>query len=343
VEAQRDLLALPGAGMSILEISHRSPRFDEIILTAEADIAKLLGLSSDYQVLFLQGGASQQFSMVPMNFMHGKSADYVNSGSWAKKAMKEAKKEGEVAVIWSGDDEKFSRMPDPGELEYNQNAAYVHITANETIEGIEWHMDPDTGNIPLVCDASSDFMSRPIEANKYSLIYAGAQKNAGPAGVTIVIIRKDMLEEQVATTLPTMLDYKIMAENKSLYNTPTTFGIYIIGLVAKWLINDIGGLPAMHKLNKEKGGLIYDAIDTSGGYYRGHSQPQSRSLMNITFRLPSEDLEKQFVKEAKELKMDGLKGHRSVGGIRASVYNAFPIEGCKALVDFMKEFKRKNG
>lgn len=340
-EAQRNLLSLPGAGASILEISHRSETFDKIIGDTEADLRALLNIPDTYDVLFLQGGATLQFSMVPINLMRGRPADYVKCGTWSKKAMDEAKKEGEVRVVWDGSADKFNRMPDASEVKVNPDAAYLHMTTNETIEGVEWHADPDFKGATVVADASSDILSRPMDVTKYGLIYAGAQKNMGPSGVTLVILRKDLLEGTPAK-LHTMLDYKVMAENKSLYNTPPVFGIYILGLVAKWVRNEVGGLQAMHKRNQEKAKLIYDAIDGSNGFYKGHAQPQSRSLMNITFRLPSEELEKKFVKESTARDMDGLKGHRSVGGIRASVYNAFPMEGAHALVEFMEEFRKKN-
>jgi phosphoserine aminotransferase len=341
-EAQRDLIALPGVGMSVLEISHRSKTFDAIIQGCEADIRTLAGISSDYQILFLQGGASMQFSMVPMNLRPaGGKADYIVTGSWSKKAVKEAQKTGTVQIAWSGESENFTRVPQQGELKLDPGATYVHFTSNETIHGVEFRKEPQTGAVPLVCDASSDIFSRPIEVGKYALIYAGAQKNLGPSGVTLVILRNDLLE-RVPKTLPTMLDYKVQAENKSLYNTPPVFGVYIMRLVMKWLL-DQGGLDAAAKRNEEKARLLYDALDSSGGYYRPHAMPDSRSNMNVTFRLPSEDKEKQFVSEATKAGLDGLKGHRSVGGIRASLYNAFPKKGVEALVSFMKEFARRNG
>jgi phosphoserine aminotransferase len=341
-EAQRDLMALPGVGMSVLEISHRSKAFDEIIQGCEADIRGLAGIPADYQVLFLQGGASLQFSMVPMNLLPaGGKADYIVTGSWSKKAVKEAQKAGTAQVACTTEADNFSRIPAQPELKLDPGAAYVHFTSNETIHGVEWKTEPKTGSVPLVCDASSDIFSRPIDTGKYSLIYAGAQKNLGPSGVTLVILRNDLLE-RVPKNLPTMLDYRVQAENKSLYNTPPVFGVYIMRLVMKWLIGH-GGLEAIGRANAEKAKLLYDALDASGGYFRPHAKPDSRSNMNVTFRLPSEDLEKKFVAEARAEKLDGLKGHRSVGGIRASLYNAFPGAGVEALVSFMKEFARKNG
>jgi phosphoserine aminotransferase len=341
-EARRDLLALPGVGMSVMEISHRSKPFEAIIQGCEADIRKLAGISSDYHVLFLQGGASLQFAMVPMNLLPaGGKADYIVTGSWGKKAVKEAQKVGTVQIAGSTEPENFTRVPAASELKLDPAAAYVHYTSNETIQGVEWQQEPPTGDVALVCDASSDIFSRPIEVGKYGLIYAGAQKNLGPSGVTLVIVRNDLLE-RVPKNLPAMLDYRVQAENKSLYNTPPAFGVYIMGLTIKWLLA-AGGLEAIGRQNAAKAKLLYDAIDASGGYYRPHAKPGHRSHMNVTFRLPSEDLEKKFVAEATGAQLDGLKGHRSVGGIRASIYNAFPKAGVERLVSFMKEFQGKNG
>lgn len=340
-EAQRDLLALPGVGMSVVEISHRSKPFDEIILGAEADIRKLAGVSDDYHVLFLQGGASLQFSMVPMNILPaGGKADYIITGSWAQKAMKEARKVGTVNVAATTEPENFDRIPKQEDLKLDPEAAYVHLTTNNTIHGTEWKYDPATGSVPLVADSSSDIFSRPIDVNKYALIYAGAQKNLAPAGVTLVIIRKDLLERS-PKGMHTMLDYNTHAKERSLYNTPPVFAIYVMRLVLKWLV-DQGGLEVVKRRNEEKAKVLYDRIDSTE-FYRGHAKPDSRSLMNVTFRLPSEDLEKKFVTEATKAGLDGLKGHRSVGGIRASIYNAFPKEGVETLVAFMKEFERTNG
>ena len=340
-EAQRDMLALPGVGMSVMEISHRSKTFDEIIQGADAGLRELLGIPKDYQVLFLQGGASLQFAMVPMNFLSlDRSADYVVTGSWGKKAVKEAQKFGHVNFAANTADGGFTLVPAPDELQLDPSAAYVHFTSNETIEGVEFKHEPETGDVPLVCDASSDILSRPIPVEKYGLIYGGAQKNMGPSGVTLVIMREDLLP-RIPEGLATMLDYRTHAKDKSLHNTPNTWGIYIINLVCKWL-KEKGGLEVMQRENEEKAKLIYDAIDATE-FYRGHADPDSRSNMNVTFRLPSEDLEKKFASEATAAGMDGLKGHRSVGGIRASIYNAFPRAGCEALVEFMNEFERKNG
>jgi phosphoserine aminotransferase len=341
-EAQRDLMALPGVGMSVLEISHRSKTFEEIIQGCEADIRKLAGVSSDYHVLFLQGGASLQFSMVPMNFLPaGGKADYIVTGSWSKKAVKEAQKVGTAQIACTTEADNFTRIPAQSELKLDPSAAYLHFTSNETIHGVEWNVEPQAGSVPLVCDASSDIFSRPIDVSKYALIYAGAQKNLGPSGVTLVLVRNDLLE-RVPKNLSAMLDFKVQAENKSLYNTPPVFGVYIMRLVIKWLLGQ-GGLEGIGRANAGKAKVLYDALDSSGGFFRPHAKPDSRSNMNVTFRLPSEDLEKKFVADAKAQKLDGLKGHRSVGGIRASLYNAFPKKGVETLVSFMKEFARKNG
>jgi phosphoserine aminotransferase len=340
-EAQRDLLSLPGVGMSVMEISHRSKTFDEIIGNADSGLRELLDIPNNYHILFLQGGASLQFSMVPMNFLPADgSADYIITGSWGKKALKEAKKVGSVNVAATMADGGFTRVPAQDELNLNSQAAYVHITTNETIEGVEWKKEPEVGNVPLIADASSDILSHRIPVTKYGVMYAGAQKNMGPSGVTLVIVRDDLLP-RIPDGLHTMLDYRTHVENKSLYNTPNTWGIYIINLVCKWLKNN-GGLAAMESENERKAKLLYDAIDSSS-FYRGHADADARSIMNVTFRLPSEDLEKKFTSEATAQGLDGLKGHRSVGGIRASIYNAFPREGVEALVSFMKEFERKNG
>jgi phosphoserine aminotransferase len=341
LEAQKDLFALPGVGMSVLEISHRSKTFDKIFADAIAGLRSLLGISENYEILFLQGGASLQFSMVPLNLMPPKNkADYILTGSWSKKAMKEAKRVGTINIAASTEEEKFKRIPKQNELKLDPDASYVHFTSNNTIFGTEWQTEPNTGNVPLVCDASSDILHKKIDVNKYGLIYAGAQKNMGPSGVTVIIIRKDLVERS-QDSLHTMLNYKTHVEAGSLYNTPSVFGVYIIALITKWL-KDLGGLDAMYKVNKEKAGLIYDCIDSSGGYYKGHAEKDSRSLMNITFNLASEELEKKFVTESTAAGFSGLKGHRSVGGIRASIYNAFPKKGVEDLVTFMNDFKKKN-
>ena len=340
-EAQRNLMALPGVGMSILEISHRSPAFDEIIQGCEADIRTLAKVPENYHVLFLQGGASLQFSMVPMNLLPpGGSADYIVTGAWSQKAVKEAKRVGSVAIAASTEGENFARIPGQRELTLSPDAAYVHMTSNNTIFGTEWHYLPDVGGIPLVSDASSNIFSRPIDIAKHGLIYAGAQKNLGPSGVTLVIVRDDLVQ-RTPSSLATMLQYKVHVENKSLYNTPPVFGVYIMRLVVAWLVK-AGGLAAIEQMNVRKADKLYAEIDRTG-FYRGHAQKDSRSRMNVTFRLPSEELEKKFAKEATAAGLDGLKGHRSVGGMRASIYNAFPEAGVDALVEFMREFERRNG
>jgi phosphoserine aminotransferase len=340
-EAQRDLVALPGVGMSVMEISHRSKTFEDIIAGAEADIRTLGGIPDGYKVLFLQGGASLQFSMVPMNLLTaGKTADYIITGDWGKKAMKEAKRVGTTHVAASTEDGNFTRVPKQSELKLTPGAAYVHMTSNNTIHGTEWQSLPDTGGAPLVSDASSDIFSRPIDVSKHALIYAGAQKNLGPSGVTVVIVREDMLARS-PDALPTMLNFKTQAENGSMYNTPPTFGIYILRLVMKWL-KGIGGLAAIQQINERKAAMLYAELDRTA-FWKPHADKDSRSRMNVTFRLPSEPLEAAFAKAATAAGLDGLKGHRSVGGIRASIYNAFPEAGVKALVDFMREFEKKHG
>ena len=340
-EAQRDLVTLPGVGMSVMEISHRSKTFDAIIEGADADMRALAGIPAHYQILFLQGGASQQFSMVPMNLLTpGTTAEYIVTGEWSKKALKEAKRVGATRVAATTESGNFKRVPAQAELAVSGDAAYVHMTSNNTIFGTEFHYVPDVGSVPLVNDASSDIFSRPIDVSKFAVIYAGAQKNLGPSGVTVVIVRDDMLARS-ADSLPTMLSYKTFAEAKSLYNTPPVFGIYILRLVLKWLVG-IGGLAAIARINERKAKILYDELDRSE-FWRPHADRDSRSLMNITFRLPNEELEAKFAKESTAAGFDGLKGHRSVGGLRASIYNAFPEEGVAALVQFMQEFERRNG
>jgi phosphoserine aminotransferase len=340
-QAQRDLVALPGIGMSVMEISHRSKVFEDLLAGAIAGIRELAGVPTNYRLLFLQGGASLQFSMVPMNFLHeGATADYVDTGTWAVKAIEEARRVGTVNVTGSTKADQYSRIPTQEELRLTPGASYVHITTNNTIEGTEWKGLPDVGDVPLVADASSDILSGPIDVARFSVIYAGAQKNLGPSGVTLVIIREDLLARS-GKDLPTMLSYKVQADSNSLYNTPNTFGIYILGLVIGWL-KSLGGLAAVARLNQRKAGLLYSEIDRTG-FYRGTAQKESRSLMNITFRLPSEELEKAFDRQAGAAGFDGLKGHRSVGGLRASIYNAFPEDGVAGLVDFMREFERTHG
>ncbi len=340
-QAQRDLLSLPGVGMSILEISHRSKPFDEIIEGCEADLRALAGIPDGYHILFLQGGASLQFSMVPMNLLGPQaSADYIVTGAWSQKAVKEAKRVGGVKIAATTEAENFTRVPKQSELKLDPGAAYAHYTTNNTIFGTEFHYVPDAGSVPLVADTSSDMFSGPIDVSKFALIYAGAQKNLAPAGLTLVIVRHDMLA-RTPSSLPTMLQYPVHVENKSMYNTPPVFAIYIMRLVLAWLLKQ-GGLGAIEARNTRKANKLYAAIDRTG-FYRGHAEKDSRSRMNVTFRLPGEELEKAFAKEATAAGLDGLKGHRSVGGMRASIYNAFPEEGVDALVQFMAEFERKRG
>ncbi|MFM7034223.1 MAG: 3-phosphoserine/phosphohydroxythreonine transaminase [Planctomycetia bacterium] len=340
-QAQEELLSLPGVGISILEISHRSPAFDSILDRTMADLRDLVGIGNDHEVLLLQGGASLQFSMVPMNLLRGQkaSADYILTGTWGVTGAKEARREGAVHVAWDGASSGYDRLPSDGEIACSQGPAYVHVTSNETIQGVQWKREPAVGGAPLVCDCSSDFLSRPIDVSKYGLIYACAQKNAGIAGVTVVIIRKDLLGRS-RDDLPTMLDYRTHAKNGSRANTPPVFAVYVLGLVCRWARDTMGGLAAMQQHNAAKAKLLYDVIDGSGGFYAGHARPDCRSDMNVTFRLPAENLEKEFVAGATAHGLIDLKGHRSVGGIRASIYNAMPTEGVEALRDYMVDFQR---
>ena len=340
-QIQAEFLDYEGTGMSITEISHRSKPFDKVINEAVERTKRLLNLGEDFQVLFLQGGASMQFCMVPMNLaLPGKTVEYINTGTWATKAIKEAKiQEKDVRVIASSEDKNFSYIPK--EYAVDEEAAYLHFTSNNTIKGTKWAKFPMVKKVPLVSDMSSDIMSRPFDPKPFGLIYAGAQKNIGPAGTALVIIRKDMLE-RVPENLPTILKYTTFAKENSMFNTPSCFTIYTINLVLKWLEETIGGLGAMEKLNQEKGAILYGYMEQSG-FYRGTAEKDSRSLMNVTFRLPNEELEAKFVAEATKADLVGLKGHRSVGGCRASIYNATSKEAILALVDFMKTFAQKNG
>jgi phosphoserine aminotransferase len=345
-QVRRDLPTLDGVGASALEVSHRSPWFTSVIEEADANLRQLLHIPDRYHVLFCQGGASMQFSMVPMNLLRGTgaAADHVVTGSWGAKAVAEARKEGEVRIAWTGADERFVRVPDAEELldSVAPSAAYVHVTTNETIQGVGFPATPIVpDDVPLVADASSDFLSRPIEIQRFGLLYAGAQKNAGPAGVTIVIVRDELLE-RVPDGLASTLDYRTYVEHRSLFNTPPVFAVHVVMLVTRWLRDEIGGLDAMGRRNREKAALLYDVIDAAPGFFRGHAHPGSRSLMNVTFRLPSDELEAAFVSEAAERGMVELRGHRSVGGIRASIYNAMPTDGVEALAAFMEEFQERN-
>ena len=340
-EIQQNFTDFKGTGMSITEISHRSREFDDVINDAVARTRRLLKLDDNFDVLFIQGGASLQFAMIPMNFLpEGQSADYVDTGTWSTKAIKEAQLQGKtIAVVASSEDANYSYIPK--DIAFNQDAAYVHLTSNNTIKGTQWDQFPDTRGVPILCDMSSDIMSRPLDVQKFGMLYAGAQKNIGPAGACLVILRKDMLE-RIPETVPTMLKYSTFAAKNSLYNTPPCFAVYTIQLVLKWLEEDIGGLDKMAAINQSKARLLYEFID-SGDFYRATAKPDSRSLMNVTFRLPNEELEKQFVEQALANGLGGLKGHRSVGGCRASIYNAITLEAVEALVDFMKTFEKKNG
>jgi phosphoserine aminotransferase len=342
-EAAAAAIELPGAGMSILEISHRSKAVEAVLDEAKALLTELLGIPAGYQILFLQGGSSLQFTMLPMNFLRGtdKTADYLLTGTWGSKALADAKREGNTAVVWDGKSHNYSYLPKPGELKLTPGAAYLHYTSNETIQGVEFQGDLDAPGANLICDMSSNFLSRPVDVARYGLIYACAQKNAGIAGVTAVIVRDELLE-RVPAGLPPMLDYKLQAANNSLYNTPPVFGIYVLLLIARWLKHDIGGLKKMAELNQAKAKLLYDLLDAQPEFYKGHARADSRSQMNVTWRLPSEELEATFVKGAKERGLVDLKGHRSVGGIRASIYNAMPKAGVEALRDYMVEFQKQH-
>ncbi len=340
-EIQESFLNYKGCGMSVTEISHRSTWFDDIINDAVERTKRLLKLDDKYHVLFMQGGASTQFALIPMNFLHdGKSADYVNTGTWSTKAIKEAEiQKKPFNVIASSEDKNFSYIPK--DIQYNKDAVYVHLTSNNTIKGTQWASFPDTDGVPIIADMSSDIMSRPLEMDKFGLIYAGAQKNIGPAGVCMVIVRDDMLE-LIPDNIPSMFKYTTFSSKNSMYNTPPCIAIYTIQLVMKWLEETIGGLDKMEEINKKKGQLLYNTFDSSA-FYRGTAEPDSRSLMNVTFRLPSEDLEKTFIAEATENGFGGLKGHRSVGGCRASIYNATTIEAIETLIGFMASFEKKYG
>jgi len=344
--AQAELLDLPGAGLSVMEISHRSANFDAVIAKARNGIRKLYNLTDDFEVLFLQGGASLQFEMAPLNLLHqGDKAQYLVTGSWGQKAFSAARSVqqwngAEVDLAFSDESAGFMRVPNIDEYKIDSAARYVHFTSNETIHGVQWQAEPETGKVLLVADVSSDMLSREIDVSKYGMIYGGAQKNLGPSGVTVVIIRRDFLYPK--DNLPKMLDYHTHVSKESLFNTPNTFGIYIISLVCDWL-EEQGGLQGIAKLNSAKAKLLYDAIDASGGFYYGHAQRESRSVMNVPFRLKDGELEKQFIAEATNAGFVGIKGHRDVGGLRASIYNALPREAVEALVDFMTEFEKRHG
>lgn len=341
-KAQAEFVDFQGGGMSLIEMSHRSKGYDEVHQAAMAGLRELLAVPENYSIMLFQGGATLQFAMVPMNLAaDGKTAQYVYTGSWAKSALKESKKLVPTEVVWSGEAENFIRMPKPGEIKVNPNAAYLHITSNETIGGIEFHEMPDTGKVPLVADTSSHIMSRPIDWSRMAMAYGGAQKNLGPAGVTFAIMRKDLVERS-AESLPAYLSYGIHASKDSLYNTPPVFGIYMLKLTLDW-VKEVGGLKEMESRAIKRSGIVYEAIDNSNGWYRCPMEKASRSRMNVCFRLPTEELEKKFIAESKAAGMDGLKGHRSVGGCRASMYNAMPVAGAERLATFMADFKKSNG
>jgi phosphoserine aminotransferase len=338
-KAQEELTNFQEMGRSVMEISHRSAQYTEIDRQAKARLRDLLNLGDNFEIMFLQGGASSQFMMVPFNFLdENQTADYIDTGRWSNKAIKEAEVFGNVHRPYSSSESGYDRVPSDDELDFSDNPAYVHFTSNNTVAGTQFAKEPETNGIPLVCDASSDFLSKPIDASRYGIIYAGAQKNIGPAGVTVVIIRKDFLEKADPEGVPTILRYQTHAEK--IFNTPPTFNVYMVNLVLEW-IQEKGGLEYFKSFNKEKADLLYDEIDRDD-FYRGAVEKDSRSLMNATFRLPSEELEAKFLTEAEEQNLYTLKGHRSVGGIRASMYNACPMESVEALVDFMKTFRKEN-
>jgi phosphoserine aminotransferase len=341
-KAQQELVDFRGTGMSVMELSHRSKDYEAVHNQAITNLKELLSVPDDYEILFVQGGASLQFSMIPMNFLKPEQkAGYIMTGSWSEKAFKEAKLFGNPYELASTKDSNYNRIPKLNEIQYNTDDAYLHLTSNNTIFGTEWKEYPTITDVPLIADMSSDILSTPFDVSKFSLIYAGAQKNLGPSGVTVVIIRKELIEK-ANPNIPTMLKYSTHAKNNSLYNTPPTFGIYMLGEVLNWA-KEIGGITEIAKRNEVKAKLIYDAIDESNGFYVGHAEKESRSLMNITFRLKDEELEKKFLAEAKQEGFIGVNGHRSVGGCRASVYNAVPYEACKAFREFMLQFQKVNG
>lgn len=340
-QARDEMLSVAGSGMSVMEISHRSKLFGSILERAEQGLRDVLDVPANYRILFMQGGASAQFALIPINFINaGSGADFVVTGYWGKKAAAEAERRGRVNIIANTGSNGFRTIPDPSELSFSQDAAYVHYTSNETIDGVEFKYDLDAGGLPVICDACSNILSKPIDVSRYAMIYAGAQKNIGPSGVTVVIIRDDMLE-RVPAGLSPLFDYREMAAQRSMVNTPNTWGVYLIGLVCGWIKGE-GGLSAMKVRNEDKARLLYDAIDSSDGFYFGRAERAARSTMNVTFTLPTAELEKKFCDEAELRQMSGLAGHRTVGGIRASIYNAFPRKGVEALVEFMGDFAAKS-
>ena len=342
LKAQSEFVNFHGIGYGIMEESHRSPAFEEVIAHTEKNVSDLLGVDDSYAVLFLQGGASLQFAMIPMNLViPGKPMLFANTGYWAGRAIAEAKLFGDVKLVYDGKPGNFAHIGDCSDWKFDQDASFAYVCSNNTIYGSQFRSFPDTGKVPLIADMSSDIMSRPVDMSKFAMIIAGAQKNLGPSGVTLVIIKKELISRTPEKT-PTMLKYATHIENGSMYNTPPTFGIYMLGLVTDW-IKEQGGLEGMKRLNTHKSQTIYECIDHSNGYYRGTVDAPDRSQMNVTFRLATEELENKFLKEAKARGFVGLKGHRAVGGVRASMYNAMPLTGIEALVDFMHEFQAKNG
>ena len=336
-EAAQEMLDYRGTGMSVMEMSHRSAAFKGIIEEAEADLRTIMGIPDNYKVLFLQGGATQQFAAIPMNLLKTGKADYIVSGGWSKKAYKEAKKYGQINLVASSEDQNFTYVPNVDELELSQDADYVYICENETVYGNKFHKLPQTGDVPLVADVSSCFLSEPIDVTKYGLIYGGVQKNVGPAGVVIVIVREDLIREDLPEYVPAIMQYKTQADAGSMSNTPPCYGIYICGKVFKWILAQ-GGLEGMQKRNQEKAAVLYDYLDSTD-FYQAPVRKEDRSIMNVPFVTGDADLDAEFVKGAKAKGIENIKGHRSVGGMRASIYNAMPIEGVKALVEYMKEFE----
>lgn len=340
-QVQRAIIEVPDVGLSILGISHRSDWFAAVVAELENNIRKLLGLPGNYHVLFLQGGATQQFSMIPMTLLRGSKtpADYLHTGYWSGKALAEARREGPVRAIWSGEADGFRRLPGDAELTFSPDAPYLHYISNETVEGLQFHRVLGRDDVPRVCDMSSDFLSQPCEAERYSLIYAHAQKNIGPAGVTVVLLRDELLRN-APTDLPGFLDYRSHAQAHSIFNTPPVFAIYVVLLITRWLLNDIGGLDRMAAINRRKAELLYRLLDSSDGFYRGRAEARDRSQMNVTFNLPDSDIEKRFLAEAEAAGFSGLAGHRSTGGVRASIYNGLTLAAAEQLAGFMEEFQR---
>ncbi|MDA7950427.1 MAG: 3-phosphoserine/phosphohydroxythreonine transaminase [Pirellulaceae bacterium] len=342
-QIEQELISLPGVGSSILEISHRGKAFISILEETQEHLRQLLSIPTNYKILFLQGGGRLQFSMIPMNFLKGRSeeAEYLVTGTWGKLAAEQAKMQGPVNILYNGKDHNYSQLPDLASLSPNPNASYLHYTSNETIQGIQFSDDLQFGDIPMICDASSDILHRSLDIQKYGLIYACAQKNIGPAGVTLVIVREDLLDK-VPNDLPCYLDYRNHAEHNSMYNTSPTFPIYVVNLVCRWLQKTFGDLESVHKFSQQKAALLYEQIDTCKGFYTGHARTSDRSLMNVVFRLPNEELTTLFLQQAADQNLTNLAGHRSVGGIRASIYNAMPLAGVQELAKFMANFYKKN-